>query len=153
MRPTHRLAAVTFVSLALLSGCGGSREASQTVTSDTAAVTPAVPPPDASVPAWVAEVRQGEAQLGQTVEEGRLGEVHDQAVKLQGLLKQISGQAGSLTPEQRHQLTDHLAAADRLVDELHDAGDAGDLTKAKAKFQEFQTHVRAIEGVFGVTAS
>ena len=152
MRPTHRLTAAIFVSLVLLSGCGGSREASQTATSDTAAVAPAVPPPDASVPAWVSEVRQGEARLGQTVEDGRLGEVHDQAHKLQGLLKQVSNQAGSLTPEQRRQLTDHLAAADRLVDELHDAGDSGDLTKTRTKFQEFQTHLRSSEGVFGVTA-
>lgn len=151
MRPTHRLAVVTLVSIALLSGCGRSPE-NQTATGDTATVTPVVPAPDASVPAWVAEVRQGEAQLGQIVEQGRLGEVHDQAVKLQGMLKQVSGQAGSLTPEQRQQLTDHLAAADRLVDELHDAGDAGDLSKTKTKFHEFKTHLRAIEDVFGVTA-
>lgn len=135
--------------LVVLAGCGQRRETAET-TADTTAVAPVTPPAtEAGGPAWVAQVRQGEAELGQIVEQGRLNEVHDQALKLQTTLKQIADQA---TPEQRQQLTEHLAAADRLADELHDAADAGDLTKTKAKFQEFKTHLRAIEGVFGVTA-
>ena len=141
--------AVSVVLLAVLVGCGQQRETAET-TADTTAVAPVTPPAaEPGGPAWVAQVRQGEAELGQIVEQGRLNEVHDQALKLQTTLKQISDQA---TPEQRQQLTEHLAAADRLADELHDAADAGDLTKTKAKYQEFKTHLRAIEGVFGVPA-
>ena len=141
--------AVSLALLAVLGGCGQRRETAET-TADTPAVAPVTPPAtENGGPAWVAQVRQGEAELGQIVEQGRLKEVHDQALKLQTKLKQIADQA---TPEQRQQLAGHLAAADRLADELHDAADAGDLTKTKAKFQEFKTHLRAIEGVFGVTA-
>ena len=141
--------AVSLVLLAALWGCGQKRETAET-TSDTTAVAPVTPPStETGGPAWVAQVQQGEAELGQIVEQGRLNEVHDQALKLQTTLKQIADQA---TPEQRQQLTEHLAAAGRLADELHDAADAGDLTKTKAKFQEFKTHLRAIEGVFGVAA-
>lgn len=140
--------AVSLVLLAVMAGCG-QRETAQ-MTADTTAVAPVTPPAtETGAPAWVAQVRQSEAELGQIVEQGRLNEVHDQALKLQATMKQIADQA---TPEQRQQLTEHLAAADRLADELHDAADAGDLTKTKAKFQEFKTHLRAIEGVFGVTA-
>ena len=141
--------AVSVALLAVLAGCGQQRETAET-TADTTAAAPVTPPAtETGGPAWVAQARQGEAELEQMVEQGRLNEVHDQALKLQATLKQIPDQA---TPEQRQQLTEHLAAADRLADELHDASDAGDLTKAKAKFQEFKTHLRAIEGVFGVTA-
>lgn len=141
--------AVSVALLAVLVGCGQQRETAET-TADTTAAAPVTPPAtETGGPAWVAEARQGEAELEQMVEQGRLNEVHDQALKLQTTLKQISDQA---TPEQRQLLTEHLAAADRLADELHDAADAGDLTKTKAKFQEFKTHLRAIEGVFGVTA-
>ena len=139
--------AVSLVLLAGLAGCGPQRETAETTADTTAAAPP--PATGTGAPAWVAQVRQGEAELGQIVEQGRLNEVHDQALKLQTALKQIADQA---TPEQRQQLTEHLAAADRLADELHDAADAGDLTKTKAKYQEFKTHLRAIEGVFGVTA-
>lgn len=141
--------AASVVLLAVLVGCGQQRERAET-TADTTTVAPVTPPAtETGGPAWVVQVRQGEAELGQIVDQGRLNEVHDQAVKLQTTLKQIADQA---TPEQRQQLTEHIAAADRLADELHDAADAGDLTKTKAKFQEFKTHLRAIEGVFGVTA-
>ena len=141
--------AVSVALLAVLVGCGQQRETAET-TADTTAAAPVTPPAtETGGPAWVAQARQGEAELEQMVVEGRLNEVHDQALKLQATLKQISDQA---TPEQRQQLTEHLAAADRLADELHDAADAGDLTKAKARLQEFKTHLRAIEGVFGVTA-
>ena len=139
--------------LTLLGGCGRNQQTSETATDTTALAPPPVstPEPTASgAPAWVAELRHGEAALGQIVEQGRLGEVHDQAAKLQTQLKQVAAQGTSLTAEQKQQLDEHLAAADRLVDELHDAGDAGDLTKTKAKFQEFQTHLRAVESVFGV---
>jgi hypothetical protein len=154
MHSSERLFAVAFTALALIAGCGQKQETSQT-SIDTTAVAPAMPPPEAmpsGTPAWVAQIRQGEAELGRTVEEGRLGEVHDQAVKLQGLLKEVSAQAGSLAPDQQQQLNGHVSAAGRVVDELHDAGDAGDLTKTRAKFQEFQTYLRAIEGLFGVAA-
>lgn len=141
--------AVSLGVLVVLAGCGQRRETAETTT-DTTAVAPVTPQAtETGGPAWVAQVRQGEAELGQIVEQGRLNEVHDQALKLQTTLKQIADQA---TPEQRQQLTEHLVAADRLADQLHDAADAGDLTKTKAKFQEFKTHLRAIEGVFGVTA-
>lgn len=135
--------------LAVLVGCGQRHETAETTT-DTTAAAPVTPPAtETGGHAWVAQVRQGEAELGQIVEQGRLNEVHEQVLKLQATLKQIADQA---TPEQRQQLTEHLAAADRLADELHDAADAGDLTKTKGKFQEFKTHLRAIESVFGVTA-
>lgn len=151
MHLPKRSFALVFAAAAIVAGCGQNRETSQTSTDTTAAMpVPAPAPTAADTPAWVAELRQDEAALGQTVEQGRLAEVHGQAVKLQTLLKQVAGQSGSLTAEQQQQLNGHLTAANALVDELHDAGDAGDLTKTKAKFQEFQTHLRAIEGVFGV---
>ncbi len=153
MHSTKGCFALAFASIALVAGCGQSRQTGQAST-DAAAVAPAVPAPEpsaTSVPAWVAELRQGEAALGQTVEQGRLGEVHAQAIQLQTLLKQAAGQAGNLTPEYQQMVTEHLGAADRVVNDLHDAGDSGDLMKAKAKFQEFQTHLRAIEGAFGVS--
>lgn len=141
--------AASLLLLAVLAGCGQRRETAET-TADTTAVAPVTPPAaETGAPAWVIQVRQGEAELGQIVEQGRLNEVHDQALKLQATLKQIADQA---TPEQSQQLTEHLAAANRLADEFHGAADAGDLTKTKTKFQEFKTHLRAIEGVFGVTA-
>jgi hypothetical protein len=144
--------AVLVLSLGLIGGCGqGSTENTST---ETAAPPPSsVPSPVvAGVPAWATELRQGEAQLGQTIEQGRLGEVHDQAVRLQGMLQQVVAQAGTLDATQQQTLQEHTTAADRLVDELHDAGDSGDLTTTRTKFQEFQTHLRAIESVFGVPA-
>ncbi len=143
--------AVSFVAIGLLTGCSQRSETSQ-ATADTTAVAPYTPQAEAGLPDWVGQIRQGETELGQMVEQGRLSEVHAQAGKLQGALKQVSELAASLTPDLRQQVTGHVAAADRLVAELHDAGDAGDLTKAKAKFREFQTHLRAIEGVYGVIA-
>jgi hypothetical protein len=151
MHSMKALFAASFAVLALLTSCGQRRDTSGT-TSDTAAHPVTSSPTDTSTSAWVAEVRQGEAELEQIVEQGRLSEVHDQAHKLQATLKMVADHADNLTTEQRQQLTEHLVAADRLVDELHDAGDAGDLTKVKAKLQEFKTHLRGIEGVFGVTA-
>lgn len=148
--------ALSLVSIAVLAGCGQqseTRETTANTTADTAAVAPVAPPTEpamAGMPQWLAELRQEESAMGESVEQGRVGEVHDRAVKLQTIMKQIGQNPGSATPEQQQQLGEHLIAADRLVNELHDAGDAGDLTKTKAKFQEFQTHLRAIEGVFGV---
>ena len=149
MSSSNHLRGALFV-LALLAGCGGGqqREAVETP-ADTAAMAPAMPTSETGVPNWMAELRQGEAALAQSVEQGRLGEVHDQAMNIQSRLKQVADQA---SPDQRQQLTEHVAAADRLAGELHDAADAGDLTMAKAKLQEFKTHLRAIEGVFGVAA-
>ena len=145
------LKAVCVAGLTVLAvlGCGQRNETAQTTSETQTAPPVTTPPTETGAPAWVAQVRQCETELGQIVEQGRLNEVHDQALKLQATLKGIADQA---TPEQRQQLTDHLAAADRLADELHDAADAGDLTKTKAKYQEFKTHLRAIEGVFGVPA-
>lgn len=145
--------AFAFVAAVFLAGCGQNRETSHTSTDTTAVMPVPVPAPSPTAtdtPAWVAELRQDEAALGQTVEQGRLADVHERAIKLQTLLKQVVGQAGNLTPEQQQQLNEHLSAANRLVNELHHAGDAGDLSKTKAKFLEFQTHLRAVEGVFGV---
>lgn len=152
MKSPRKWIALSFAALVLVAGCGRNQQTSETAT-DTTALPPPVTTPEptsSGEPAWVAELRQGEAALGQIVEQGRLGEVHGQAVKLQTLLKQVAAQGSNLTPEQKQQLDGHLAAADQVVDQLHDAGDAGDLTQTKAKFQEFQTHLRAVEGVFGV---
>ena len=143
------LVALTIASIALLSGCGQTRQTSETST-ETPAAVPAVPSPEPTASGWVAELHQEEAALAHMVEEGRLGEVHGQAVKLQAVLTRIGEQAKELTPAQQQQLNEHIRGANVLVDEIHDAGDAGDLTKIKAKHQEFQTHLRAIEGVFGV---
>ena len=147
MHSLKAVCATGLVIVAVASGCGQQRQASET-TQDTTAVAPLTPPASVPVTPGMAQLQQGEAQLDQIVEQGRLNEVHDQAGKIQATLKQVADQA---TPEQRQQLTEHLAAANRLADELHDAADAGDLTKTKAKLQEFKTHLRAIEGVFGVT--
>lgn len=147
---------IGLAAVAVIAGCGGqNRETEQTSQTETPAQTAppaATPAPDASTPTWVTQLRQGEAQLVTTVEQGRLGEVHDQAVKLGAVLKQVSDQAGNLSADQRQQLTQHIAGANKLVDELHDAADASDLTKTKSKLEEFRTHLRAIEGVFGVAA-
>ncbi len=144
---------MALATAALVGGCGQNRQTEQSGQVE-APVETAAPAPtlDASTPAWVTQVRQGETELSQAVEQGRLGEVHDQAVKLGGVLKQVADQAGNLSPDQRQQLNEHLAAANRLVGEMHDAADAGDLTKSQGKLQEFRTHLRAIEGVFGVAA-
>lgn len=147
------LVALTITSIALLlMGCGQTRQTSQTST-ETPATVPAVPSPDPTAsgsPAWVAELQQEEAALADMVEAGRLSEVHGQAVKLQAVLTRIREQAKELTPAQQQLLNEHMGGANVLVDEIHEAGDAGDLTKIKAKHQEFQTHLRAIKGVFGV---
>ena len=143
---------LAFAVIAVVAGCGQKQETSQT-TADAPPAATAVPAPEPTAtdaPAWVAELRQKERALGQSIDQAQLGNVHDQAVELNALLKPVSEQAGSLGPDQHQQLNEHLSAATRLADELHSAGDAGDLTKAKAKFLEFQTHLRAIEGVFGV---
>lgn len=141
--------------IAVVAGCEQNQQSGQTSQTETPAQTapPATTPaPDAATPAWVTQVRQGESQLVTSVEQGRLAEVHDQAVKLEAVLQQVSDQAGSLSADQRQQVTEHIAGAKQLVNELHDAADAGDLTKAKSKLEEFRTHLRAIEGVFGVAA-
>lgn len=152
MSISKKLVALTIVSIALLSGCGQTRQTSQTAT-ETPSAVPVVPssePTATGTPAWIAELQREETALGQMVEQGRLGEVHGQAEKLQALLIRIEKPATDLTPAQQQQLDEHIRASGALVNEIHNAGDAGDLTKVKAKHQEFQTHLRAIEGVFGV---
>ena len=152
MNSPRKWIALSFAALALVAGCSRNQQTSETATDTTAAAPPVSTPEPSSTgsPAWVAELHQDEAALAQIVEQGRLKEVHDQALKFEDVLKQATAQASSLTPEQQQQLNEHVSSANRLADELHDAADAGDLTKTKAKFQEFQTHLRAVEGVFGV---
>lgn len=155
MRLLPRLASLTLLSAAavVLAGCGRATN-DETTTVDTLAAAPpaAQPAPLDGAPAWVAEVRQREAQLAAIVEEGRLGEVHDQAHAIQGTLETVSAQTGTLAADQQERLAGHVGEARRLVDELHNAGDAGDLTQTRAKFEEFRVHLRAIEGLFGVAA-
>ena len=146
--------ALALVLIVLVAGCGQQQESSSSTTEAPPASTPAPSPEPtaAGVPPWVAALRQKEMALRQSIDQGQLGNLHDQSVELNALLKPVSEQAGTLAADQQQQLNEHLSAATRLADELHSAGDAGDLTKAKAKFMEFQTHLRAIEGVFGVAA-
>ncbi len=144
--------ALAFMAIALVAGCSQKQETTPSTT-DTPPAATAVPAPEpaaAGAPTWVAQLRQKEMALGQSIDQGKLGDVHDQSVELNTLLKPVSEQAASLRADQQQQLNEHLSAATRKADELHAAGDAGDLTKAKAKFIELQTHLRAIEGVFGV---
>lgn len=148
MFPSRSLLAATVMTLVVLTGCGSNREAAQSVV-DTTAVEP-IPPPQTEGPSWLAEVRQHEAELGQNIEQGKLSGVHDHAEKIQALLKQATDLSSGLSEHHRLQLKPHLDAAGRLSDELHNAGDAGDLTLTRAKFQEFQIRLRAIEGVFGI---
>ena len=147
--PSRSLYAAAVMTLVVLTGCGSNRETAQSAV-DTPAVE-STPPPQTAGPSWLAEVRQHEAELGGSVEQGRLSEVHDHAEKISALLKQAADPSSGLTEDQRLQIRPHLDAAGRLTDELHHAGDAGDLTLTRTKFQEFQTHLRAIEGVFGIT--
>ncbi len=151
MQVSNRILALAFASLALVAGCGQDRQTQQTSTETPAPVTDVSAPESTTTtgPAWVADLLRSEAALGETVDQGRLAEVHDKAMGLQSLLKQVAEQVTTLAPEQQQMLKEHLDGSSRLMDELHDAGDAGDLTKAKAKFLEFQTHMRAIEGAFG----
>lgn len=149
MLSSRCLVVAAAMSLGVLAGCGSNREAAQPAV-DTTAVEP-VRPPGAESPSWLAEVRQRESELERIIEQGQLAQVHGQAEKIQALLKQVAAQSSDLSEDRRQQVATHLGAAGRLVDELHDAGDAGDLTTTRAKFQEFQTHVRALEGAFGVS--
>lgn len=135
-------------TLVALTGCGAEREtASPPPPADTTA--PATAAADPGTPEWLAELRAEEAALVAAIEQGRLGQVHDLAHRIQSALK-AAAQSG--TPEQRAALAPHLAAADRLTDQLHRAADAGDLTTTKARLTELRTHLRAIEGVLGVAA-
>ena len=143
-----------WAALALIAGCGSNTKTSSTTDTspapvETTAAAPSLEAP-AGAPAWVASVRQGEAALRETIEQGRLAEVHDRAHALEEALTDAGNQASALSAEQQQQFNDHLAAAKRLVDELHNAGDSGDLSGTRAKFEEFTTHIRAIESLFGV---
>ena len=143
---------IVCATLALLAGCSPKTDTTRTAdtTPAPAETTAAAPATPAGAPAWVAGVRQGEAALKETIEQGRLAEVHDRAHAIQDALAAV--EPGALDAAGQQQLQEHIAAAKRLVDELHNAGDAGDLSGTRAKFEEFQTHVRAIEGLFGVAA-
>jgi predicted outer membrane protein len=150
----HKHFLIAGVALALLAGCGQKSDTSSTTETssapaETTAAAPSMEAP-AGAPAWVAGVRQSEAALKATIEQGRLAEVHDRAHEIETALATVGEQSTSLGAEQQQQFNDHLAAAKRLVDELHNAADGGDLSTTRAKFEEFSTHVRAIEGLFGV---
>lgn len=137
-------AAATLVALA---GCGAERETASPPPPDTMASAPAAADP--GVPEWLAELRAEEAGLVAAIEQGRLGQVHDLAHRIQSALK-AAAQSG--TSEQRAALAPHVADADRLTDQLHHAADAGDLSTTRARLTELRTHLRAIEGILGVPA-
>ncbi len=138
---------IAAVVLGLFSaGCAREDETARTPEATTPPAS-APPPAESPTPAAgssaqvAAELRQHESALAQSVEQGRLGEVHDHVDALGTVLSAAPDRATDLSEGSRTQLRQRAAAAKTMADAVHDASDTGDLSAAKTHFRHLQAEL------------
>lgn len=89
-----------------------------------------------------------EHQLEQLIASGQLNEVHKKAFAIRDLVDAIAAKS---TDAQKDALTAHAAEVRALAGELDEAGDSGDMARAKSEFKKLEIHTQAIESVLGAT--
>lgn len=132
-----------------LAGCAPKDETAQTPETTTppgSTVPPAESPaPAAGASAQLAtELRQHESALAQAVGQGQLGEVHDHVDALGALLTAAPDRATDLPEGSRTQLRQRAAAAKKMADAVHEAGDAGDLSLTKTHLGHLQAELAEV---------
>jgi hypothetical protein len=132
----------------LAAGCARKDETVETPESTSSQAPAPSPTPAAANSAQIlTELRQHETELAQIVEQGRLNEVHGKVEAINTLLAAVPDRATDLPEASRAQLRERAASAAKMVDALHDAGDAGDLSATKTHLGHFQADLREIENI------
>lgn len=137
----------------VVTGCAKKSETvqtSETTTPQASTPTPVVEPPAAaggSSAVLLSELKQQESELGQIIEQGRMGDVHGKIDALGALLKATPDRATDVPEASRARLRERALEAAKMADAIHVAGDKGDLSGTKTHFGHLQTELREIESI------
>lgn len=148
--------------LAILAGCTRKQEqsASSTTTPPAEATSAGTTPPpghegataqvstEGSVADLIARINREEASLDQIIADAQLSSVHVKAFAVRDLAVAAADRA-QLTGGAKATLDHHIDRIRSLAGALDEAGDAGDLSKTKARQAEFHTELQALNRLLG----